>query len=282
MGIVAAAKQSDPLNQMLGFFSADLDQPCYHRFLTGGISLFTHSAPDKSTGNEDAVAVVPINAHAGVLIVADGVGGHVGGAEAARLTIEQISQTIKKVDAGFSLRDAILDGIELANGEVLALKTGAAATLAVVEIDQGIARPYHVGDTLILITGQRGKVKFENIPHSPVGYAVEAGLIDKDDAVHHTARNLVSNVVGSNEMRIDIGPTIALSPRDTLLVASDSISDNFYGAEIVNSIRKGPLKKISVDLIYACRDRMTRNISGQPGHSDDTTFILYRPNTSSV
>ena len=274
---VAVADQPEPLTRTLGFFSTDLDGPRYFRFLSGEIAVYTHSAPDKESGNEDAVAVVPVDTHSGVLVVADGVGGRAEGSEAARLTIEQLAQTIKKVSAKYALRDAILDGIEQANSDVLALKTGAAATLAVVEIDQGVARPYHVGDTFILITGQRGKIKFENIPHSPVGYAVEAGLLDKDDAIHHTARNLVSNIVGSSDMHIDVGPAVSLSPRDTLIVASDSISDNFYGEEIVNRIRAGPLQQMTAGLIDACRERMTQHIVGQPGHADDTTFVVYRP-----
>ena len=57
------------------------------------------------------------------------------------------------------MRTAILDGVEAANREILDLKTGAGATLAVVQLDHGEAKPYHVGDSQILLVGNRGKVK---------------------------------------------------------------------------------------------------------------------------
>lgn len=280
MDVVGAASTPDgsaALTQPIVYFATDLNQPHYYKFLDGNLSLYTHSSPDKTTGNEDAIAITPVSAHTGVLIVADGVGGHATGSDAARLAIDELLKTIAKVGPKYALRDAILDGIERANEAVLALKSGAATTLAVVEIDGHSARAYHVGDTLILITGQRGRIKFENIPHSPIGYAVEAGLLDKDDAIHHTQRNVVSNVVGSTDMRIDIGSSITLAARDTLLVSSDAVSDNLYSNEIIDRIRIGSMQSMTNALLDDCRTRMLRRETGQPGHADDTSFILYRP-----
>jgi serine/threonine protein phosphatase PrpC len=149
--------------------------------------------------------------------------------------------------------------------------------VAVIEIDGPSVRPYHVGDSLILICGQRGKVKLQNIPHSPVGYAVESGLLDEDAAVHHAERNVVSNVVGDAEMRIEIGPVTRLAPRDTLLLASDGVSDNLYLEEIVNSIRTGPLARVAERLVDACLSRMQEPRADKPGHPDDLTFVAFRP-----
>lgn len=59
---------------------------------------------------------------------------------------------------------------------MLAVGIGAATTLAVVKLSGRTIRPYHVGDPMILLTGQRGRIKHQNIAHSPVGYAVEAGM----------------------------------------------------------------------------------------------------------
>ena len=115
---------------------------------------------------------------------------------------------------------------------------GAASTLAIVEVQDGTARPYHVGDSAILITGQRGRVKVQTVPHSPVGYAVESGMLDAAEAMHHEERHVVSNVVGSDDMRIEIGSALSLSPRDTILLASDGLSDNLLAEEIIDFARK--------------------------------------------
>ena len=140
------------------------------------------------------------------------------------------------------LRAAILNGIEAANQAVRDLGTGAATTLALVEIQDRTIRTYHVGDSEILVTGQRGKVKLQTIPHSPIGYAVEAGLMEEEEAIHHEARHVISNVIGSDQMRIEMGPPTELAPRDTLLLASDGLFDNLFPDEIVEADPQRPAR----------------------------------------
>ena len=145
---------------------------------------------------------------------------------------------------GVATRIGIINGFESANEEVLALALGAATTLTVVEFDGQLVRYFHVGDSLSLLTGQRGKIKMQSMPHSPVGYAVEAGLLDETDAMHHEQRHVISNVIGSVDMHIEMGSAVELSPRDTLLLASDGLTDNLHMPEIVECIRKGSLHSI--------------------------------------
>ena len=130
-----------------------------------------------------------------------------------------------------SLRAAILDGLERANQRVLELGIGAATTLAVAEIAGTTLRPYHVGDSSILVVGQRGKMKLQTMLHSPTGYAVEAGLLDEADALHHEERHLISNMVGAVDMRIEVGSAIRLALRDTVLLATDGSSEG--AAEVI-------------------------------------------------
>jgi len=56
---------------------------------------------------------------------------------------------------------------------------GSATTVVVAEIQQRQLRTYYVGDSLVLLTGQRGRLKFQNTSHSPVGYAWSPGLLMK-------------------------------------------------------------------------------------------------------
>ncbi len=254
----------------------DLVNPEQSRFLNGHVAIYTHASPEKTGGNEDTLALIPTGPDTGVLIVVDGVGGLPTGSEAARMTIDCLAETVARVDENYGLRDAILDGIERANQNVLAGKTGSAATFAAIEVNGTSVRPYHVGDALILITGQRGKIKQQNIPHSPVGYAVESGLLDVDAAVHHEERNLVSNVIGDPDMRIEIGPVTRLSPRDTLVLASDGLSDNLYLEEIVEAVRIGPMEHAAATLVSSCAERMGGGDARLPGHPDDLSFIVFR------
>jgi serine/threonine protein phosphatase PrpC len=215
----------------------------------------------------------------GVLAVADGLGGHAGGERASRLTLETIQEALAGGGEanGDPLRPAILDGIEAANHAVQELGNGAATTLALTEIQDRTIRTYHVGDSAILLTGQRGKLKLQTIAHSPIGYAVEAGLIEEADAIHHEERHMISNVIGSNAMRIEIGPAVRMAPRDTLLLASDGLLDNLLPDEIVEMVRTGPLEESLGKLVATALKRMNTERGSAPSKPDDLTVIAYRP-----
>jgi serine/threonine protein phosphatase PrpC len=116
----------------------------------------------------------------------------------------------------------------------------------------------------------------QSIPHSPVGYAVESGLLDESDAMHHEERHMISNVIGSGDMHIEVGTAVELARRDTLLIASDGLSDNLHMPEIVECIRKGPLRKISEELAKLARERMEGSDDGEPSKPDDMTFAVFR------
>lgn len=241
-----------------------------------GYEVLVYSACSPSrVGNEDAAAVLSFGAEGIVLVVADGVGGQAAGAAASKLAIEMLASSLAAaVGAGARLRSGILDGIEEANKAVNALGVGAGTTLAVAALKKDGVRSYHVGDSMVLLVGQRGKRKLETIAHSPTGYAVEAGLLDADEALLHEDRHYVSNIVGSEEMHIDIGPSVPMSARDTLLLASDGLSDNLSTDEIVKVIRKGSLERAALTLATLAGERMAAE-SG-PSKPDDLTFVLAR------
>ena len=81
-------------------------------------------------------------------------------------------------------------------------------------------------------------------------------LLDEEDAIHHDDRHVVSNVIGSSEMKIEIGTSVELAPRDTVLVASDGVFDNLHVAETVEYIRKGRLTDAADRLATYARSRM--------------------------
>lgn len=233
--------------------------------------------PDKDGPNEDSAAIIPVAPDRILLAVADGMGGRPAGAEASRITVEHLRNIAgARASDDTHLRAVVLDALEAANRELLERGVGAATTAAVVEIDGGWLRPYHVGDSTIVVVGQRGKVKLQTISHSPVGYAVEAGLLDESEAMHHEERHLISNMVGSADMRIEMGSPVKLAARDTVLIASDGLADNLHPSEIVSIIRAGDLKKAGTKLLELARERMHNPREGEPSKQDDLTFILFR------
>jgi PPM family protein phosphatase len=258
---------------------ADETGPQQHVLAGGTACLYTARSPFKERTNEDALALIPFDEDAAVIAVADGVGGLPAGALAAGAAVRALRDALLAARArGETLRSAILDGIEQANHAVLDVGVGAAATFAVVELEGRRIRPFHIGDCEILVVGQRGRLKLQTVSHSPVAQAVDAGMLDREEAMHHVDRHLVSNVVGATDMRIEMGSWRTLGARDTLLVASDGLHDNLHLNEIVEQVRKGALEGAARKLEQMAHARMRGARFGEPSKPDDLTFVLYRPN----
>ena len=254
---------------------SDLETPMLIDLPSGTAAVLSRPHPLRRP-NQDAAAVISAGPDDVVLAVADGMGGTRGGGAAAATVVRHICEALPAESPGQLLRTAILNGIESANQHLLAEVPDAGTTLAAMEISGHTARPYHIGDSVILVVGQRGKLKLKTIEHSPVGFAVEAGLLDPDEAMHHHERHLILNAVGLAEMRIELGAPISLARRDTILLASDGLTDNLGLDEIVEVIRKGPLDRAVATLAEAARQRMSSARSGHPSKPDDLTILLYR------
>ena len=245
----------------------------------GNLVAFSRRCPDKAEPNDDSAAIFHTVDDGIVLAVADGVGGAPLGYKASAIVVQCLGETLGEIESCRELRPAILDGIEAANAEILDLGTGAATTVCVVEIQNGMARGYQVGDSMALVVGQRGSVKWKSTAHSPVGYAIESGMIDEQDAMHHDERHIVSNLVGSRSMHIEIGPAIPLSPRDSIVLASDGLFDNLHLDEVIDLTRVGrPVARME-SLIALADARMSAfgEDTDHPGKPDDLAIVLLTP-----
>jgi len=243
----------------------------------GSVIAYTARAPDKNSENEDTVAVVPWGPEAAVFIVADGAGGLPAGKRASMTAVSSLAESLAvAMSQTMVLRTAILDGIEAANEAVLRLANGSATTLTVVTIEGRLARAYQVGDSEALVIGQRGRIRLQTTAHSPTGFAVEAGFLDEREALHHAERHLVSNFIGISDMNIDVRAPVELQMRDTVLLASDGLTDNVHLDEIVDCVRKGPLDAAAAAVVELARKRMTSSAANQPSKPDDLSLIVYR------
>jgi len=244
----------------------------------GAAAFYTAPRPGGEGPNQDAIALIPLDAERAVIAVADGMGGLPGGREAAATAVSTLAQCLaEQPPPGSTSRATIVDAIELSNERILATGLGAATTLAVAEITPGTVRPYHVGDSEILVFGQRGRIKLQSVPHSPVGFALHAGMLDENQAISHEDRHLVSNALGTRDMRIEIGSPIPLGAYDTVIVCSDGLVDNLQFREICRTARGGPLDRGLRALAAEASRRMTKPTADEPSKPDDISIIAYRP-----
>ncbi|USN98789.1 MAG: protein phosphatase 2C domain-containing protein [Phycisphaeraceae bacterium] len=238
----------------------------------GAAAIYSRRAPGKETVNEDAALLLPLADNAALLAIADGCGGMPAGDQAALRTLEALATTVR--ESGDDPQAGVLAGFDAANRAVLDMRVGAGSTLTAVLIDGPRARVFYAGDSPALVTGQRGAIRFIASPHSPTGFGVEAGLMTEHEAIGHDERSLVLNIIGTPEMFVQVSPPVDLKPRDTVLLASDGLSDNLLTDRIVDLARVGRCDRAVEALAGATRRRMETHAEGHP---DDLTIMLYRP-----
>lgn len=255
----------------------DMDVPRRYTVINGSVVAYTRRAPGKAKGNEDSAAIIPIDDERLVLAIADGLGGQPEGASASRIALQALIDALAGVDdAPESLQHAILAGIENGNRRVLSLGSGAGTTLTIAALTGHSLRHYHVGDSTLLLMGQRGKIKHKTVAQSPVGIALAMGVLSEQEAMFHPQRHLVSNVVGTAQLQVAVSLPVKIARRDRLLLATDGLMDNFFEREVIDAIRAGDEIGSASGLISSCHERMKQQSSGTPSKPDDLTFLIYR------
>lgn len=270
-----SSKAHPGIDRVLELFTDHNEGQCHQLLLPAGeIVAYTRRAPykDDTSPNEDRMAVLQIDRDNVVFVVADGVGGSPAGADAAATVVEKLAAGLEPSQAPDTVQAQLISALEDAHEEVRGKGSGSASTVALAYLSHDIVRSTHVGDSIVLLCGQRGRHKMETIAHSPVGYALEAGVLTEEEAFAHEERHLVSNIIGGETMHITLGGSVAVAARDTLLLASDGLTDNLRQAEIIDTIRRGPLVRAAEALASSAAAHM-ETTGGKP---DDMTFILFR------
>ena len=248
-----------------------------HLAFQGG-DLFVHSAPapGKGRSNEDAAAVVAWGGTQGLLAVADGLGGQPGADQASGILVRALGALTPA--PGDELGPTVERTLEGANRSIMDLGVGAGTTLALVEFSGEGLYSRHVGDSVVALVDRDGLPKLSTVPHSPVGYAQEAGLLTELEALRHPDRHVISNMVGSKSMRVERSEFVPWEPGDTLLIASDGLTDNMLTEEWVDILVVAPPRLAGPTLVALAEERMAEGSDVIPGKPDDLTLIVYRRN----
>lgn len=182
--------------------------------------------------NQD-FAIVSDAAEAGqgrgeLMIVADGMGGHKGGATASRLaatTIKDLYFSSEGEDVAAILRDAI----ERANNVIFQQAgenedlEGMGTTTSVLLIRDGHAWTGHVGDSRIYRV-RDGEIAQLTDDHSLVATMVREGLLSAEEAETHPRRNVLQRSMGvSSDVEADVDGPLDLLPGDRFLLCSDGL-----------------------------------------------------------
>ncbi|MCO4794947.1 MAG: protein phosphatase 2C family protein [Bacteriovoracaceae bacterium] len=232
------------------------------------IGYYLEMNREKTTKNED-VLFIHGNEKGLVFGVSDGAGGHPKGHKAAKIVGQKVSEYFHHKD--FDKRN-MLNLIEKINDEVISLKVGARCTLAMTTIEDNQMRSFSVGDSEIIYWNALGNEIYSNIPHSEVGYRVEAGDVEQKESLDDPNRNIVNNLVGDSTIRIESASKMLMKKGHTILIGTDGVFDNISHESLRELVATGPFKKSFEDLYKYCKEQNPETWK----KNDDIGFTLLR------
>ena len=227
----------------------------------------------KRRANEDFFAV---DEALRLFVVADGLGGHVGGRTASELACYRFCEVIRGATGGTAIHDLFRRAYHEAHCAIEERVrdepdlAGMGTTLVSVAIDGDQAYLGHIGDSRIYLY-RSAELHLLTQDHSLVEEMVFRGQLSADDARNHPYKHVITRALGvSGPMEPDLGQ-LALEPGDVLCLCSDGISGPIDDDEIRAAIEdaKGDLGVAADALI---------DLANARGGEDNATIILIATN----
>ena len=188
---------------------------------------------------QDRAALLPHPRERGVLlaVVADGMGGHSGGALAAQQVIHTCTNNLERYSPRSESPNELLTA-SLAEAHLLIRASrfinekDPHSTAVVLLLEPERASWAHCGDSrLYLLRGERSVVRTGD--HSYVARLLANGRITAEQAIAHPQRNVLTTSLGGDcEPRIDFAQTTDLRSGASFLLCSDGLWNYFGEAEL--------------------------------------------------
>lgn len=236
--------------------------------------------------NEDRFAtyVPPPGEHSdlsGVLLVADGMGGERGGAEASQLAVDRLLEELTagtlrsrpeyKSHADLSgvirgvIRDASDDILRL--GEADLSLSGLGSTLVATVFSGDRALIAHVGDSRCYRVREGGIERLTS-DHTWVAAQVDAGVITTDEARQHPQRNVLTRALGDTESPAVDVRVEHVEHEDLFILCSDGLTNALADSEILQIARRFPRPQDMAEALAAT--------ANEKDGSDNVTVIACR------
>jgi serine/threonine protein phosphatase PrpC len=236
-------------------------------------------AEPKVSQRSDAVAVGPLGFTVGgggaLLMVADGMGGRLGGARASEVAVETVhSELMSGLDSRDPGRIADMLGAALAVANETILDEGlrsdehrgmgTTATLA--GLCAGFVVVAQVGDSRAYLA-RSGKLARLTRDQSLVQSLIDLGVVTEDEA-QNVPRNQIMQALGATSAVEPVFTSYELRRRDLLLLCSDGLSGVVSDAELEAAIRGAH------DCAALC-DRLV-TLANRRGGPDNITVLAAR------
>jgi protein phosphatase len=222
----------------------------------------------KRKRNEDSFSISSVGDWT-LCVVADGMGGHIGGDTASRLAIEGARLGFET--AGRSVGERLLASVEQAN--VLVWKEaerqpklmGMGTTFVGLAIQPGRFQVVHVGDSRAYLAST-GSIRQLTVDHSWVGEQVAIGAMTPEDAAKHPYRGAITRCVGCQPtVEPDLQPEETLTADSALILCSDGLTNHVSDEEI---------RDIALGRTADAACRMLIDMANERGGIDNITVLV--------
>lgn len=202
-----------------------------------------------------------------LLVVCDGMGGHLDGEKASRLAVQTILDAYYATEEA-DRREALSRAFLEANTRVFDEGQGRMGTtgVAALLLDNRL-HIANVGDSRAYLIHQ-GKASQISKDHSFVAEQVAAGIITAEEARHSTQRNMITRALGYRaEVAVDILDAQAVAPGDAILLSSDGMHGLIEDQEIEQIVSTLPPNEAVERLVTLANER---------GGPDNITVVVAR------
>lgn len=239
-------------------------------------TIFQESRVGKRKNNQDRTAYC-YSREALLMVVADGMGGHLHGEIAAQIAVQFITHAFQR-DAHPTLLDpSSFLSRSLANAHNAILdysfdkQLGEAPRTTVVAcvVQDGFAHWAHAGDSrLYALRG--GRIATHTRDHSRVQMLIDQGLLDAEGAAHHPDRNRVFSCLGGSQPpQIEFSRRFALRDGDVIALCTDGVWGPLGDAGLLAGLADADV----LAAVPALLDR-AEQLAGR--HSDNLSMIAMR------
>lgn len=225
---------------------------------------------------QDRVAVFAHPRAKGCLLaaLADGMGGHTGGALAAEQVLHAAKQNFEAVaPSSDSVADMLRSGINDAHDGIKLTRYTSEqdphSTACLLVLQPGRADWAHCGDSRIYHY-RDGTLVSRSVDHSYVADLVRQGLLTEAQAEQHPNKNILISCLGDKEVPvIDCRESAPLQAGDCFLLCSDGLWAYFPDDELGRVLRDFPPRKAAELLINTARARAR-------GRGDNCSLAIVR------
>lgn len=227
---------------------------------------------------QDRVAILPHPRQRGVVlaVVADGMGGHSGGALAA----EQVVHTARNCLEHFApssesplhlLEESLLEAHTMIKSSRLINEKDPHSTAAILLLQARQATWVHCGDSRIYHF-RDGHLVTRSVDHSYVEHLIASGRIMPEQAANHPNRNILITSLGGKETpKFDFGGAGNLADGDAFVLCSDGLWAYFDDDELGSIVATFTAREASRLLIEKARQRAN-------GVGDNLSLVIIKLN----